>query len=464
MPDLDFRFHYITQTGGADARTEMELKTSTVHRYLAGNGMRVLLVPMEATTFWVGMYVNAGSRHERGKRGVAHFLEHMMFKGTRDLPGKQLILKLDDMGAMYNAHTTHEHTHYYFAGDPSHAPELLELLLHIFLQPAYPDEEISKERNVVMEELNVSQDDPDTLMSEHTLQTIYKDLDPSLAHSILGSEEEIRSFTRADILEFVRLYTPENSVLVMSGSMDQVAMVAHTSRVLGCRLTKTGIPDYSPMIERLLRIKYYSEERTPKLIHVPLEDRHQVKVSFNYLTVGLYSRLDRALNVLTNVLSGGMTSMLFDLLRNRLGVTYHSNSKVYKWTDTGMFIVELSVENKSALLTIRELLLMLKRLCAQGITAEMLARAKKQISTALLFSMNTEGDYIDFFGYRELMQLPYTTLKQIRADVKAVQLEDVNRLCSVLFRRNNLFMSVAGNIQAPQVQAMLDDHGLFHME
>jgi len=164
---------------------------------LSNNHMKTLFIPLpNANTITVGIFIKAGSRHETEAYGIAHFLEHMTFKGTIQRSSDKLMEELDSIGANYNAMTGHEFTLYYISGDPRDTMILLDIVIDLYLNPIYPDDDIKKEINVVLEELKMNEDNNNRKLSNLLFKNIFEGLDSTLSRPIIGFKETISKFNR----------------------------------------------------------------------------------------------------------------------------------------------------------------------------------------------------------------------------------------------------------------------------
>jgi len=183
-----------------------KFKKTKLNLFTSKNNMDTLLIPLSnSNTITVGIFINAGSRQETEAFGIAHFLEHMTFKGTKKRTSESLMIELDSIGAQYNAMTGHEFTLYYISGDPRDSDTLIDIIIDLYLNPTYPEKDIEKERNVVIEELKMSEDSNHKTLSNALYKNLFNNLSDelsSLGRPIIGFEDTIKKMNRLDIMKY----------------------------------------------------------------------------------------------------------------------------------------------------------------------------------------------------------------------------------------------------------------------
>ncbi len=191
-----------------------------VYKKIFKNGMKLLGIPTKSNIVSIGIYVNIGSRYEsKNNHGVAHFLEHMMFKGTKNISGKELSLKLDSVGAVYNAGTSYEYTYYYIYGHKNDINLFIDLIFDLYFNPKFDDDDIKKERQVVLEELQMSNDSISNIIYDILHKKTFSN--SNLSRNILGTQSSIKSLTKEKLKDFRnKYYVPNNSLVVISGGFE----------------------------------------------------------------------------------------------------------------------------------------------------------------------------------------------------------------------------------------------------
>ena len=434
----------LEQTGGSNNNSF--IKKTKLYVYDSDKEIRTMLIPLsESTTITVGFFIKAGSRQETEAYGIAHFLEHMTFKGTNKRTSIQLMEELDSLGAVYNAGTSYEYTYYYISGDPRDINILLEIITDLYLDPIYPDEDIKKELNVVLEELKMYQDNNSRSLMHALFKHIYKDKDESLARPIIGFEKSIKAFNRKDIINFRKKnYKSKNSLLVISGNFDKVKILEKIEELLDMKTSLIKDPDtsYHNNIHDSLSIIPFNIKN--KLL-VLEKDIKQTIINFVFNGLNMYNKNNIKLDILTNILSSGFSSRLFNLLRNKMGVSYYNDSHNSNFSDTGQFMISVGVDPKSVLKTIKAILDELKSLIEDGIEDLELKKAKKQQETGLLFSFKDPYEYFHYYGMHELTKKPYYSISEILDDIDKVTKKEINNIIKQLFNQDNLVIGIIGS-------------------
>lgn len=400
------------------------------------NGFRVLLVPMpESRTATVAIMTGTGSRYEDAREnGLAHFLEHMFFKGTKKRPGAKVISEeLDSIGAVYNAFTAKDRTAYWAKVSGNYLETALDVLSDVFLNSTLPNKEITKERGTIIQEIDMYED-----MPMRTVDTVFDELLYGAAHplgrSILGPKENIRSFKRKDFLAYLkRNYTPLNTVAVIAGSFNEKSTLAKLRRNFGT-LPHGNPPDYirfsfgahGPRVA----VKQKNTDQTHFMLGVP---------AYPYLHKDEY-----ALAVLATILGGGMSSRLFTEVREKRGLAYSVSAWVERYPDTGAFLVQAGVEHTKLDKTIATILSEFRKAKRATPPARELEKAKRYLKGIMTLSLET-SDEIAMHAATSILSIGRVRpLSEILAGVDAVRASDVLRVARDILTTNTLHLAVIG--------------------
>ncbi len=346
----------------------MSIKVTTLD-----SGLRVITdtVP-EMETVALGVWADVGTRHEDLKHnGVAHMVEHMMFNGTPTRTSRQIAEAVEDVGGQINAYTSREITAYYIHLLKNDMPMAMDILSDILQRPTFPDNELEKERGVILQEIGMTNDTPDDVVFDHYQETAYPG--QALGAPILGREDIIQTMKKETLYDYVhRFYTPEKLVISAAGNVDHDAFV-HTARTMFADLPKDTHQSYAPA-------KYAGgDTRTEK----ELEQSHVV-LGFQGIDredPDYYSAV-----ILGTVLGGGMSSRLFQEIREKRGLVYSIYSSHSAYHDDGQFEIYAGTgpENLDKLIpvTCEEIV----KIMQEPISEAELARAKAQIKAGILMS------------------------------------------------------------------------------
>lgn len=418
-----------------------------IYRKILNNKLRVILIPIEHTdTVAIGIFVKIGSRYEtENNNGIAHFLEHMMFKGTNHYPGNNLSEVLDSVGAIYNAETSHELTSYYVHGHKNDIDLFIKIMIDIYKNPLFREDDIVTERGVVYEELNMYKDDPSDLLDNSLHETLFGN--SSLKYPILGNKKVLMSISRKDLLSFrKKFYVPERTVFVISGGFDRKIIFP----LLESQLSKISngthdiiIPIQDPIIQTKPNIKFIQKQ-----------DIAQTIVILAFKSHSFFSIYSDVYDIIGDILASGSSSRLFNLLRNKMGATYFSYAGNVSYTYEGVFTIHIGVDNKRVDEVIQKVIEELQKMIKKGITKEELQKAKKIRITAFALGLQTPQDLMNYYGSQEIMyrvgavpqhiQSKTNVLTRIK-DYENIDLDTVNEVIKDLFREEKLNIFVYGN-------------------
>ncbi|RDC74404.1 insulinase family protein [Rhodovulum sp. 12E13] len=339
------------------------------------NGLRVVSERMPGCeSAAVGLWVDAGGRHERAEQnGVAHFLEHMAFKGTARRSALKIAEEIEDVGGYINAYTSRETTAYYARVLGADVPLALDVIADIVLEPAFAESEIEVERGVILQEIGQALDTPDDIIFDWLQEAAYPG--QALGRTILGPAERVAGFTRADLARFVaEHYAPGRLVLSAAGAVDHDAIVAQAERLFG-HLPARPVPQTESA-------RFSGSE---KRVSKPLEQVHFALAleAPGYASGDLYTS-----QVHATLLGGGMSSRLFQEIREKRGLCYTVFASAGPYVDTGMLTVYAGTGAEDigdlARLTIDEL-----RRVTTDVTAQEVARARAQMKAGLLMGLES---------------------------------------------------------------------------
>lgn len=417
-----------------------------IYRNTLKNKLRIVLVPFEHTdTVAVGVFVKVGSRYEtENNNGLSHFLEHMMFKGTRHYPSTSISEKLDGVGAMYNAETSHEMTSYYIYGHKSDLELFIKIMIDIYANPLFKEDDIVTERGVVYEELNMYKDDQNEVLDNFVHETLFSN--SSLKFPILGNKKILSTITRKDLLHFrKKYYVPERTVFVVSGDFNRKKIFG----ILESRLSKIKngthdiiIPIQDPIIQ--------TKQET---YIITKQDMSQTIITIAFKSHSLFSVYSDVYDIISDILTTGSSSRLFNLLRNKMGVTYFSYSGNYAYTYEGLFTINLGVDTKRVNEVITNVLQEIQKLTKKGISKEELEKAKKIRITAFALGLQTPQDLMNFYGNQEIMfkigAVPHhvqskTNVNTRIQDYEKIELTTVNAVIKDLFREDKMSVFIYG--------------------
>ncbi len=405
------------------------------HKKVLKNGMRVITVPMKDNkTVTVMVMVEAGSEYENKKiNGLSHFLEHMCFKGTTKRPGAKIIsTKFDEIGAESNAFTGNVYTSYYAKAHSKHLPKILDLVSDLYLNPLLPKDEMEKEKGVVIEEINMYED-----MPQHKVEDVLDNLlygGQPAGFSIAGPKENIQKLKREDLVEYRRKhYVAKGTVLVVAGNINEKTLYPAIEKAFHL------IPKNKKHPKSKTKI---SQSRPAVQIHYKETDQAHLRLAFR--TYDLYSEKNWALAVLGTVLGAGMSSRLFQKMRDELGLCYYINAQNRSSTDHGQFVISIGSNKDKVDQAIMAIIKELKRTTTELVSEEELNKAKEFSIGHLFLGLESSDDFTTFYGFQELFHKKIIGPEEWVKKIKKITARDVQKMAKEIFKTSKMNLAVVG--------------------
>jgi predicted Zn-dependent peptidase len=382
----------------------------------------------------LGVWVNVGSRDEQiGQEGTSHFLEHMFFKGTRSRSASQISKEIDALGGEMNAFTTRETTTFYVKVLDQELPEAIKLLADLFHQSRFDAKELEKEKQVVLEEIRMVQDDAEDLVQDlHAAHILGKH---PLGRPILGKPSIIRGLTRNDLVRYVQHhYDSQSTVIAVAGNFE----MAPTIKLLN---TAFGRGPKGPV---------QSMRRVPPSIHsglvVKQKKLEQVHVCFGLPGVTAADPQRYAAHLANAVLGGSVSSRLFQEIREKRGLAYSIYSYLSTFSDVGLLTVYAATRAQEVVRVVDLVRRELKRMSRQGVEVEELARAKNQLKGGLMLGLESSHSRMSKLAKDEFHYGRHSSLAEIAESVDRISCDEVSAACERIFNCKNLGISVLGPV------------------
>lgn len=376
----------------------------------------------------VGVWVGVGSRDEgRSVAGAAHFLEHLLFKATPTRSAVDIAQAVDAVGGELNAFTTREHTCYYAHVLDSDLELAVDLVSDVVLRGRCATEDVEVERDVVLEEIAMRDDDPEDSLGDVFLTAMFGD--HPVGRPVIGSVESIETMTRAQLHSFhVRRYTPQRMIVAVAGNIDHDVVVSLVREHFGPRL-EAGRAAVAP------RKGAGRVGGKPSLLVVD-RDGEQSHVSLGVRTPGRHWEHRWALSVLNTALGGGLSSRLFQQIRESRGLAYSVYSTVDTFADSGALSVYAGCQPERFDEVVRVTTEVLEGVARDGITADECRIAKGSLRGGLVLGLEDSGSRMHRIGRSELNYGEHRTIDHTLAQIEAVTLEEVNAVAHQLLSRD----------------------------
>jgi predicted Zn-dependent peptidase len=399
------------------------------------NGLSVVLVNGDSErTATVLVLVTTGSKYETHKeRGIAHFLEHLCFKGTTKRPNTMIISsELDGLGAEYNAFTGHEFTGYYAKVAATHIEKAVDIIGDIYVNSLISAEDVEKEKGVIADEINMYEDVPMRKIGDIFMKTLYGDQPAGL--SIAGEKEDIAKYTRRDVLNFRKKhYVPSATTVVVSGKFDETEVMKQIKSIFG------KIED-----SKKIGKKKVNDKQESPAITVFKKESDQTHIIIGVRTFPLMHDSYYALSVLSAVLGGGMSSRLFHKVRVELGLGYYVRAANDAFTDHGVLAASVGVDNMKAPEVVPAIIGEFNRMKDELVDEEELNKTKEMIAGRLYLGLESTDELAEFYGFQYVLRNEFIKPEEIIKKIKQVTAKDIQDLAKKIFIDKHLNMAVIG--------------------
>lgn len=384
------------------------------------NGIRVVLkhIPSFRSVSF-GIWVKAGSRHERPEQnGISHFIEHMLFKGTERFTAAQIAELFDGIGGNVNAFTTKEYTCYYAKVLDEHLPLAVDVLSDMFFRSRFAAEELEKERNVILEEIAMYEDTPDDLVHDLLATAAYGN--HPLGQTILGTKQNLQAFSADDLRAYMQQhYIVPNIVLSVAGNVDE-GIIPLLEQAFGS-FTRTGEP--AGLTPPVFRSEAVFRQKQTEQNHVCL-----TWPGFSNQDPSLYAMI-----LLSNIIGGGMSSRLFQEIRENRGLAYSIYAFHNAYMDNGMLTVYAGTAPNQTKEVLDLTLHIVEDVLVNGISDAELKRGKEQLKGSLILSMESTTSQMNRMGKNELLLGRHYSLNDMIAMIEAVDPEQIRSVAKQVF-------------------------------
>ncbi len=413
----------------------MVAQSHLIQKTTLDNGLLVISERMSnIRSATVGIWVRSGSRHEEAHlSGISHFIEHALFKGTRTRSARDIAVESDAIGGNVDAFTSRELTGFYAKVLDEHLPRAFDLIADLVTEPLFDNAELDRERSVVIEEIKMVDDTPDDLVHEIFLQNFWPD--HPLGRSILGTPKTLATFDQDRISQyFNRVYTPQNLIVAAAGNVEHANFVEMIAHRLGALAT----------------VPSQLQATTPQTVRPRVvldKDLEQVHVMLGTNCPSMLSNDRYALHVLNTILGGGLSSRLFQTIREDRGLAYTVFSGISSYTDTGYLSMYAATSpgqlNELVELTIKEF----ARMKDDPVSVEELQRAKDQHKVSLMLSLESTSSRMGNLARQEIFFGRQLTLDETLQRIDAVTIADVQRIANDIFNGNDLAFTAIGQLE-----------------
>ncbi|MFC5448392.1 M16 family metallopeptidase [Paenibacillus aestuarii] len=389
-------------------------------KYRLHNGLRVVMEQIPTCrSVSFGIWVKTGSRNEKlDNNGISHFIEHMLFKGTERHTAKDIAEIFDGIGGNVNAFTSKEYTCYYAKVLDEHLPLAMDVLADMFFNSTFDEGEMEKEKNVIYEEISMYEDTPDDLVHDLVAKAAYGT--HALGYTILGTQDNLSKMKPDDLRNYMKhFYNTENTVLSIAGNIDDSVKALIEQH-------------FGNFVQSGAETEYDAPDFLGDLIfHAKKTEQNHICLSLPGLSLqedNLYPMV-----LLNNAIGGGMSSRLFQEIREKRGLAYSVYSYHSSHIDSGMFTIYTGTAPKQTDEVLKVTLELLHDIAVKGMTDNELKKGKEQLKGSLILSLESTGSRMNRLGKNELMTGKHYSLDEMIARIESVQMEHVRALTKTLF-------------------------------
>ena len=412
---------------------------SNIRRAVLANGVRLATERMpHVRSVAVGIWLTRGSRHEPPENtGIAHFVEHMLFKGTPTRSAEEIAQQVDSIGGQIDAFTSKEYAGYYLKVLDEHLPLAVDILADLITNPTFTDEDIEKEKKVILEEIKMVEDTPDDLVHEIFAEGFWAG--HPLGRPILGTPASVSSLDRTTLKRyFANTYVAANFVVVAVGNLVHDNVQALLERALdGLPHTGPEIDDVAPITASSIQVRRKELEQSHVVFGTPALPQHHPERYAGY--------------ALNTTLGGSMSSRLFQNVREKRGLAYAVFSGLSAYQDSGALSIYAGCANDAVAELIEVVVAEIRQMKAGGLEPVELRRAKDHLKGSLMLGLESTSSRMSHLARQEMYRDRTTSLDEMLAAIERVTAEDVLRLADRFFVNGSLAVTVLGNVNGLKV-------------
>jgi predicted Zn-dependent peptidase len=415
------------------------LSKSPIVRDVLDNGLRILTERMtQVRSISIGVWLTRGSRHEAADRsGIAHFVEHMLFKGTSTRSAEDIAQQIDSIGGQLDAFTAKEYASYYIKVLDEHLPLAIDILADIVRNPAFSPDDIEREKKVVVEEIKMVEDTPDDLVHELFTQAFWEN--HPLGRPILGTRETVEAFT-SDLLRdyFRNVYTAKNLIVSAVGNLEHA------------RVRDLVAEKFGSLVEPSERVREQAPSVSPNIL-VRSKELEQSHICVGVSSYPQNHEERYSSYVLNTLLGGSMSSRLFQNVREKRGLAYAVFSGLSAYRDAGSFTVYAGCANEAVSEVIDLIVEEIRGVKQTAVPEAELRRSKDHLKGSLMLSLENTASRMSHLARQEIYFDRQFGLDETLAGIERVTSDDVRRVAEDLFRNGWLAATVLGNVNGLQI-------------
>jgi len=406
-----------------------------IRRAVLPNGLTVITEEMQhIRSVSIGIWMKTGSRDEDLPwNGISHFIEHMVFKGTQHRSAEEIARQVDSIGGNMDAFTAKECISFSIKVLNEHVPIALDVLSDLVLNPVFDAQDISRERGVILEEIKMDEDNPDYLVHEIFTQNFWKD--HPLGRPILGTRDTVKRFDRTPVFDFYsQRFSPGNMIITAAGYLNHDRFVELVAKHFeNMKPTSNGFHSSPPKI-------------VPKIILRNKKSLEQVQICVGVPSYPITHERRHSSYILNTLLGGGMSSRLFQNIRERQGLAYAIYSDLNPYRDTGCMSIYAGTSRESASKVVECIVSEFRKLKTEMVTEDELRRSKDQLKGSLMLSLESSNARMSNLARQEMYFDHFYGLDELIAKIEAVTAEELKELANQFFETDSIAVTVLGNL------------------
>ncbi|HKW16683.1 MAG TPA: pitrilysin family protein [Terriglobales bacterium] len=406
-----------------------------IRRAVLPNGLTVITEEMKhIRSISIGIWMKTGSRDEDLPwNGISHFIEHMVFKGTKHRSAEQIARQVDSIGGNMDAFTAKECISFSIKVLDEHLPIAMDVLSDLVLNPVFDVQDITRERGVILEEIKMDEDNPDYLVHEIFTQNFWKD--HPLGRPILGTRDTVKRFDRNPVIDFYsQRFSPGNMIITAAGYLNHERFVELVAQHFQDMKPKSnGFHSAPPKI-------------VPKIVLRNKQSLEQVQICVGVPSYPITHERRHSSYILNTLLGGGMSSRLFQNIRERQGLAYAIYSDLNPYRDTGCLSIYAGTSRESAAKVVECIVTEFRKLKTEAVQQDELRRAKDQLKGSLMLSLESSNARMSNLARQEMYFDHFYGLDELIAKIEAVTAEELRELANQFFNTESIAVTILGNL------------------
>lgn len=418
-------------------KKEMDFKTHKLN-----NQMKLVTVPLtqrQSASF--ALLVKAGGRNERSSiGGISHFIEHLVFRGTKNRTAIEIKNAIEGIGGVLNAFTSEEFTGYYAKVPGKHISDAIEVISDLVLEPVMAEDDIIKEKRIIVEEIRMYQDVPAYHVHELLDNLMWGN--HQLGKPLAGTYRSVHGITRDKLTDFKKkYYVPNNMIAVVSGSYNE-KQTAKLFRHKFSALKKRPVDE----------AKKFTKKQAGARLKILDKETQQTHAAMGFHTPGRKNRGRYALALLSVIMGGNMSSRLFEQVREHRGLAYQISTVLKKYQETGAFVIKAGLKNRNLPEAVKIIMGQLHKIKKEPVGTDELSRAKEYLLSHILMEMDDTLERALWLGEKIISGDTNIMLKDVIKKIKSVSREDIRTQAQNIFKTSNLSLAVIGPAKSAKKQ------------